>query len=295
MEQRLLDDWLTHLKAGGKSAGTMAGYAWKVRRLQLAYPALAALAFGAREIEQQLALDSGDATRKHTLAALKSFFGYVCGRAGAPSPVAALKYPRKVRPVRKTRALTAEQAGRLLASFDTSTLAGLRNLALVALLLDTGLRAAEVCRLQVSDLDLPSRRLEVTAKGGEFRRAKYSEPAAGYLEWWLEARARWRLLAPREGAVFVSMNGSKQGQGLTPDGLRAVFRAMGARAGLGALAPHDLRRTFVTIALRLGAPTRLVQIAGGWQSIHQLEAYSRDLGLDDFVELYAPAGRLLAR
>lgn len=295
MEHELIADWMNHLKTQGKSPLTVSGYAWKVRRLEVDYPGRGALSFATRELERHIAQqDHSDATRKHTIAAYHSFFDFTCQRAGAPSPMAGIKYPHKLKPVRTTRSLTAEEANQLLASFDTSRLIGLRDMAMVSLMLDTGLRAAEVCRLTIEDLHLPTRRLAVLAKGGVVRRAKFSAPVGNYLGWWLDARAAWRLVAPRERAVFLSLNGSGQGQGLTTDGLRAIFKAIARRAGLPALSPHDLRRSFATIALRYGAPTRLVQVAGGWLNINQLEAYSRDLGLDDFVDNYAPAGRLLA-
>lgn len=75
------------------------------------------------------------------------------------------------------RTLTPEQITRLLAILPDTPI-GKRNRALILLMLDTGLRAAEVCRLEMRFLDLGTRRLSVLAKGEKWRTCIFGEPTA---------------------------------------------------------------------------------------------------------------------
>ena len=48
------------------------------------------------------------------------------------------------------------------------------------------------------------------------------------------------------------------------------------------LSPHVLRRTFATLAIRNGAPTRVVQVAGGWANLSEVQRYSQAIEAQDF-------------
>ena len=79
---------------------------------------------------------------------------------------------------------------------------------------------------------------------------------------------------------------------MTPSGLRVAFRYMGKRAGLAAFSPHDMRRAFATMAHRLGAPSRLVQVAGRWEDLRMVARYTPSLTAEDF-DPYSPVRGLL--
>ena len=183
------------------------------------------------------------------------------------------------------RTLDTSEVKQLIAAIDTTSQAGKRNLPLVLLMLDTGLRAQEVSGLLLKHLEIPKRRLWVEGKGGKWREAVYSERTAVYLEDWLAIRAQITL--PDNTTVFCGMGGLKPGSALTKDGLRSVFRAMGKRAGIAGLSPHVMRRTFATLAIRQGASTRLVQVAGGWANIEMVQRYTQDIRPADFDGFFA--------
>ena len=103
------------------------------------------------------------------------------------------------------RTLDAKEVKTLVASIDTTTKAGSRDLPMVLLMLDTGLRAAEVCGLLVKHLEIPNRRLWVEGKGGKWREAIYSERTAVYLEDWLSTRAQ--VARPDNPTVYCGMGG----------------------------------------------------------------------------------------
>jgi site-specific recombinase XerD len=62
--------------------------------------------------------------------------------------------------------LTADEQAQLLAAMPSGSLLQRRNLAMLRLMLNAGLRSHEVCDLRVSDLSLPSGKLLVRGKGG---------------------------------------------------------------------------------------------------------------------------------
>lgn len=285
-----LDDWRRSLVLRAYSPRTVAAYVREVRLLARCFPgapgSLSRAGLESYLAERRLAL--ADASYRLCVVALRSFLGWALGRR---SPARAVVLPRVARSVRPRRSLDAEQAAALLASVDTSTTAGVRDLALLALMIDTGLRAAEVCRLTIADLGRDLRGLSVVVKGGRVAAAWLSPEVADLLGWWLSVRQA----APGCVAVFVSLGGVLRGQALTPRGLGKLLQRRAGGAGVARLAPHDLRRTFAHLALRAGAPTRLVQVAGRWGSLREVErVYSRDLVPADLAP-WAPAGRILRR
>jgi integrase/recombinase XerD len=216
---------------------------------------------------------------------MRSFFAHACGKR---SPARTLPAPRPKPKLQRT--LTAAQAFAVLASCDTQTITGVRDLALLCLMLDTGLRASEICRLKVTDLDRERRRLTVLVKGGKLGDGVYTEYTARQVDVWLVSRGRVAVEGVAE--LFVAVGGLTPGHSLSGSGLRVIFRRLGKAAGLSAFSPHDLRRTFATLTIRNGAPTRLVQLAGRWDDLALLERYTVALEASD-IEQYLPVGRLM--
>jgi integrase/recombinase XerC len=125
---------------------------------------------------------------------------------------------------------------------------GLRDLAVLRLLHDLGLRRAEVCRLDVEDFDLQAGTLAVLGKGKrEKARLTLPEPTAEALRAWLAARPDRRRSAPTVAAgepgqdpgqaalalpLFVSLDRARKGSGrLTGKGVSRPYKAReGGRA-----------------------------------------------------------------
>jgi len=184
------------------------------------------------------------------------------------------------------RVLSADDLSRLLASFDTSTPVGLRNLSLVTFMVDSGVRASEVCRLDLQHLHLDEGYADVRVKGGKWGRACFYDYARSCLISWLGVRMK--LAKPGIDAVFVS----RFGVGMNRDGLRTLFRRMGEAAGLGLISPHDLRRSFATLASQAGAPDRIIQVAGRWDDINMVRRYTRSLQ-PEALRRWSPVNHLM--
>ncbi len=282
-------DWINWLRLSGRSETTIAAYRWEIARLQawradveplqpsdlLAYLADRRLLRGRKE--EHLSMSA----LKRTVNALRSYYGFI----GSTS-AAALPLPRPK--LRVQRTLKFDQARALLAVCDTSTPKGKRDLALLTLMLDTGLRAAEVCRLRIDQIDVAAQTLHVVCKGGADEAGAFSVETANNLSAWLATRAALAC-GP---AVFISFNPENYGGPLTTSGLRCLFRALGKRAGLPHLSPHDLRRTFATLTTLLGAPGRIVQKAGRWHDLKLVERYTQAITAEEIAP-YSPVSSLM--
>lgn len=91
--------------------------------------------------------------------------------------------------------------------------------ALIALLLLQGLRQIEICRLDVSDVDLASKRLYVLGKGRDDKEPIYLHPQT------VKAlRAYLNASKVKDGALFTSLWGHTKGNHLTTRGLRLIVK-----------------------------------------------------------------------
>lgn len=219
-------------------------------------------------------------TRYTALCACRKFIAW---RHGAKHP--ALDARLKRSKPKMQRVLTMDKALELLASFDPSTPTGARDLALAALMLDTGLRCSEICKIDIGDVDLIERRLQVIVKGGQWQAAVFSQQTAMYISAWLSFRP-----SGRSSTLFVSFHARRKGYPLTREGLQGIVKVWGNRLSIK-LSPHDFRRTFATLSTLFGAPSRVVQVAGRWSSLDMVQHYTASLAADAITP-YLPVGNL---
>lgn len=286
MEQTIVD-WLNWLRLRS-SEKTVAAYGWQLRRLAKDFPTFAARDFKPTHLTQYLAErrflgEWGDSSVKMATCALRSFFGWALGKSKSPArrlPVHRVKE-------RKQRSLTEDQLGAVLVSCDTSTKKGQRDVALIALMADSGLRASEVCRLRLVDLDLDNLSFRVVIKGGDEDVGLFSPETRSLLASWLAWRGECGA-----ATVFVSVEPGKAARSLTPGGLRCIFRKMAAGSGLEKFSPHDLRRTFATLATDNGAPSRLLQMGMRVNDIRLVQRYSRNAQLQRLAQYLPMSGTM---
>ncbi|MBV9665263.1 MAG: tyrosine-type recombinase/integrase [Actinobacteria bacterium] len=143
----------------------------------------------------------------------------------------------------------------------------LRDDAVLELLYGSGLRVAEMCGLNLGDVDIPQQRLTVWGKGSKQRQVPLSEPAVEAIQGWLE-RGRVEFLRPGSplDAVFLNNRGNRLGP-------RDVRRILDRRAA-SPTHPHALRHTFATHLLDGGADLRVVQELLGHASLETTQVYT---------------------
>jgi len=191
-----------------------------------------------------------------------------------------------------TPALTREQVQAMLGAIDRTTLQGLRDYALIVLLVRTGLRREEAARIRVEDLQQQQGHwtLHVTRKGGGPQLVKVPADVYRALIVWLDAAAL------RDGALWRSLMRTGRGRAmvyqvglaLTTDGILKIVQQRARRGGIPILiSPHALRATFITLALDGGAPLHKVQYAAGHADPRTTERYHRTKrNLDDHASDY---------
>ncbi|HEY0228650.1 MAG TPA: tyrosine-type recombinase/integrase, partial [Mycobacterium sp.] len=147
------------------------------------------------------------------------------------------------------RALDAGQVRALLDSCDRCTAAGIRDLAILTMLVRLGMRRGEVAALTLDDIDWRAGELVVRGKGDRLERlplpADVGEALAVYLRDGRPARFSGR-------EVFVRIKAPQQP--LTAGGVTQVVVSASKRAGIGEVTAHRLRHTAATELLRQGAP-----------------------------------------
>ncbi len=165
--------------------------------------------------------------------------------------------------------------------------------AMLLLLLDTGLRAGEICSLDVGDLD--GELIKVRGKGDRDRFVRISEMTRKALEHYLEMRRQPTAAAP----LFVNRGfGRNYGERGTRIGQSALYqriRRLGQRAGI-ATNPHRWRHTFAAFALRNGANVKALQHFLGHSSLMTTDNYLRGFGYEDAArehKMFTPVGALL--
>lgn len=216
----------------------------------------------------------GSSSRYIAYQAIKQFLRW---QYGAHHPALSLRLKRKESP--PGRVLDLERAQQLMAIHDTSTPKGWRDLAIVSLMLDTGMRCSEVCSLQLKRLDIRHCRLDVIVKGGKWSPRVYSEHTAAYLTTWLQHREA--IADPKCETVFCSIGGNTPGRKLTRNGMICIFRYWGEKVGFH-VSPHDIRRTMASLSTRLGAPEDIVMKAGGWHDPEVFRRYTVGVTQEDF-------------
>lgn len=138
--------------------------------------------------------------------------------------------------------------------------------AMLATLLDTGLRVAEVCALQIGDLDARAGLLHV-------RRDKSAKPRMVRLPEGLLLRLRdyWKAERPPGPWLFPAHRLLDPGRidpaqpwadrPLGPDAFRSLLHDVRRRTGLTRwVTPHDLRRTYATWLIEADVDLRVVQV-----------------------------------
>lgn len=156
---------------------------------------------------------------------------------------------------------------------------GKRDRAIILTLLDTGLRASELCALKIADVDQKTGRMTVkhgragAAKGGKGRSVFLGKAAR---------RAMWLYLASREDGedpdapLFLG----KFGRSLTRDTLRQVIASLGEKAGVKKCHPHRFRHTMAITYLRSGGDVFTLQALLGHSALDMVQHYARIAEID---------------
>ena len=149
---------------------------------------------------------------------------------------------------------------------------GMRDAAVVAIMIGTGLRREEVTTLNFEDYDSENAKLIVRGKRSKQRTAYLGDGSLAALNDWLEIRGT----DPGPLFLAVSKGGNvMHGHRLTPQAIYHLLQSRAQRAGVKSFTPHDLRRTFVSKLLNAGVDIAIVAKMAGHSNIQTTVRYDR--------------------
>jgi integrase/recombinase XerC len=201
------------------------------------------------------------------------------------NPVARLERPKV--PQKLIRPYEGGEIQQLLGVCDTRTLLGARDRAMIITLLDTGLRASELCGLIMDGLDGDF--LRVNGKGDKERLVHLGREARRAIMAYLRKR-------PDDGLPWLFL--SRKGVPLNRSSLHQRLSALAQRAGLDRGGVHRLRHAFAINAIRNGASVLDVKYCLGHSRLDTTQRYVSSFGHEDAGRHHAtfsPADNLLAR
>lgn len=191
--------------------------------------------------------------------------------------------------------LTPDEVTRLFAACNTRTWTGTRLRAILAVLIDAGLRASELCGLRLADVDLTAGVLTIRASTSKARRSR--EIHLGYRarqelnRWWSRKRHLMEL-APKS-ALFLGWNE----QPLTARTLHRLVQRHGQRAGVLHLHPHRFRHTFAIMCFQAKMDPFTVQTLLGHSDLTMTRKYMliADADVSEEKRAKSPLDRLKVR
>ncbi len=202
------------------------------------------------------------------------------------NPLHRVKLPKTPKYV--VRPLEEDEVGRILDVIDPRTRAGARDLAILLLLLDTGIRLGELAGLTEGDglHAIREGTMRVFGKGSRERIVPVGLTTQSALRRYLQIHRH----ASRSDTLFVSASG----QALTAEGLRQAIRRLANRAGVQGVHPHRLRHTAAVTFLRAGGDVFSLQRMLGHSSLEVTRNYVllTDTDVKRVHQRASPADRL---
>jgi site-specific recombinase XerD len=297
-------EFLAALRQAGRTAGTIEKYEYRLRTVGdwLAGRGVTApdgitkrllREWGAELQDSQLS----PATVRHAIAVVRSFLAWCREEEVINEPLAgALKPPKARRRLQRT--LSDAEITALISVCDPLTTKGKRDIAMILLLTDSGLRASELSGVQAPGVYFDQLLMDelvnfvvVVGKGGNEAPAWFGTETAKVIRTWLGVRQAM----PGVGELFVSVGGNTPGCALTRFGIRDIVCEIGHRANIAGVTPHAFRRAFACLADEAGASSRKIQQWGRWSDIRLVERYTQALQAGRHFNRYSPVNHLLRR
>jgi site-specific recombinase XerD len=283
----LLDSWCRQLRGDRKSAETLRAYRLAVESF-LSYCADAGVPaeLTKANVTGWMAAqhNCSTATVRLRLTALKRFAAWLAAEEEFDADaLATIRAPKLTQaPVAD---LSDNEVARMLKACEGTGLRDKRDRAMLALLTETGLRAAELLALDVTDIDLDACMLQVRkGKGDKPRRVRFSSSTAAAIDRYNRAR-RLAIRRPAEGPLWLSDRGLR----LSYTGLVRSLKGRAADAGVIGFHIHRTRHTAAVRWMRAGGSETGLRAHAGWSDNTMIARYvktaSEQLAAEEFDRL----------
>jgi integrase/recombinase XerC len=242
---------------------------------------------------EQLARERSVPTAKQRLAAIRHLFDWlVVGQVIPVNPAASVRGPKHIVKKGKTPVLSPKEARRLLESIDLSTHAGLRDRALIGLMIYSFARIGAALAMKVEDVYVQNRRLWVRLheKGGKRHEMPCHHNLESYLEAYLDGSG---IRQDRKGPLFRTIGRNTRLLTRTPlpqANAYAMIRRRAAAAGIKTrIGNHTFRATGITAYLKNGGTLEQAAAMANHASTRTTQLYDRrrdELTLDEVERIF---------
>lgn len=219
--------------------------------------------------------------RSRYLAGLRAFFDYLQKDEKIyRNPASNIAFPKLRKQIIRD-VLTVEEIDALLKTCRGNSTKSLRDRAILELLYSSGIRADELCNIEVDDIDLDERVLFVRkGKLGNQRMIPFGDSARYWTLRYMESARP--LIAGNSTLLFVTMKGSR----FQPVTLCRIVKEYADKAGIEKnVTTHTMRHTCATHMLKGHADIRYVQKQLGHRSISTTEKYLK-IEITDLKEVH---------
>jgi integrase len=213
----------------------------------------------------------------------------VTGQLVPHNPATSVRGPKHVVKRGKTPVLTADEARKLLDSIDTSTLVGLRDRALIGVMIYSFARVGAAVSMKVEDFYAEGKRwwFRLQEKGGKRHEVPAHHNADEYLDAYLKASG----IAVEKSPLFrtVDRSGRPTDRAMSRNDALRMVKRRAAAVGLSAKTScHSFRATGITAYLENGGTIENAQAIAAHESPRTTKLYDRtsdELTLDEIEKI----------
>ncbi len=214
-------------------------------------------------------LDLKSSSIARNLSALRSYYNYLLKKNIVNTNIFKLVSSPK-REKKLPNYLQYNEFESILNSCGNDNL-GIRNRAIVELLLASGLRVSELVNIKLNDLDFNEKSIRVIGKGKKERIVYFGDYALRSLNEYLESSREYLLKSKNNEYLFINHLGDK----ITTRGITDILdRLLELTAIEKKVSPHTFRHSFATMLLNEGANTKVVQELLGHASMKTTSIYT---------------------
>lgn len=171
----------------------------------------------------------------------------------------------------KGRALTKKETKDLFAACaaDISSI-GVRDQAIIAILVGCGLRRSELVKINIDDICFTEQSILVLGKGNKERLSYMSDSVWSKVNYWIT-----KVRGTHSGYLFcrIRKNNDIQDSNLTSQAIYEILLKRGVEAKIAKFSPHDLRRTYASNLLNSNVNLMVIRDMLGHTSIKTTQKY----------------------
>lgn len=150
----------------------------------------------------------------------------------------------------------------------TLVLQCMRDKAIIALFVESGLRLSELASIKPDDINWTGRCIRVMGKGRKMAFAPFGDMAHQLLTKWISDHKSTSTI-----------------WGISADGIATMLKRLEAKTGI-TCNPHTFRRTFAVLLRKAGIDTMTIKELGRWESLEMVQRYTRSFSFQDSMKFY---------